>query len=102
MLAWPNDDSAANSDPWIVANHDRITQMRPRVLAVNFVSGLGEADARARLDQLGGALREPSRWQGWRDPSAPPFLEYELIGIADLTEPEGRRDRNSARFPRAR
>ena len=39
-LVWPNAESAANSDPWLIANHDRIRLMRPRVLAVNFVNGL--------------------------------------------------------------
>jgi hypothetical protein len=100
-MIWPNDESAANSDPWLIANHDRLRLMRPRVLGVNFVHGLREADARAQLDRLRAALRESSRWQGYRDPAAPPFLDYELVGITDLTEPRGRLDRNSARFPRA-
>src|ERR1700742_1548512 len=60
--------------------------MRPRVLAVNFVHGLSEAEARARLTALCAALRESSRWQGYRDPAAPPFLDYQLVAIADLTE----------------
>jgi hypothetical protein len=47
------------------------------------------------------ALRESSRWQGWRDPDAPAFLEYELVEIVDRSTPRGDRDRNSARFPRA-
>ena len=44
-LVWPNAESAANSDPWLIANHDRIRLMRPRVLAVNFVHGLSEREA---------------------------------------------------------
>ncbi len=100
-MIWPNEESAANSDPWLIANHDEIRLMRPRVLAVNFVTGLGEADARAKLESLCAALRESSRWQGHRDPAAPAFLDYELVDVVDLTEPRGTRDRNSARFPRA-
>ena len=76
-LVWPNAESGANSDPWLIANHDRIRLMQPRVLAVNFVHGLSEREARAKLDGLCAALREASRWQGYRDPQAPPFLDYQ-------------------------
>jgi hypothetical protein len=99
-VIWPNDESAVNSDPWLVAHHDEIRRMEPRVLAVNFVHGLREADARRLLDDLVAALRESSRRHGYRDPDAPPFLEYRIAEIVDLTEPAGRYDRNSARFPR--
>jgi hypothetical protein len=100
-LVWPNAESAANSDPWLIANHDRIRLMRPRVLAINFVTGLSEPAARHKLEALCAALRESSRWQGYRDPDAPAFLDYRIAGIVDLSEPRGALDRNSARFPRA-
>jgi hypothetical protein len=100
-MIWPNEESAANSDAWLIAHHDEIRLMRPRVLAVNFVHGLGEADARAMLERLGAALRESSRWHGYRRPGAPAFLDPQVIAVADRTEPRGDRDRNSAQFPRA-
>jgi hypothetical protein len=100
-LVWPNAESAANSDPWLIAHHDRIRLMRPRVLAINFVHGLREQAARTTLDALCAALRESSRWQGHRDAAAPVFLDPQLVGIVDLTEPSGTRDRNSGQFPRA-
>jgi len=100
-LVWPNAESSANSDRWLVEHHDEIRLLRPRVLALNFVNGLTETVARGKLDALRAALRESSRWQGYRDPAAPAFLEYELVDVVDLTEPRGGRDRNSARFPRA-
>ena len=71
------------------------------VLVVNFVDGLTESEARAKVQWLGRALRESSRWQGFRDPVAPPFLDYRIVDIVDLTKPRGEADRNSARFPRA-
>ncbi|MEA2167759.1 MAG: hypothetical protein QOF76_1059, partial [Solirubrobacteraceae bacterium] len=101
VLIWPNPESAANSDPWLVAHHDRITMMQPRVLVLNFVHGLGEAAASAKIAALIDALRESSRWQGYGDPSAPPFLDYQVVDIVDLTEPRGRLDRTSAQYPRA-
>src|SRR4051794_40928981 len=100
-MVWPNAVSAVNSDPWLVANHDRIRSMRPRVLVVNFVHGLAEWEARHKVEWLCRTLRESSRWQGFRDRDAPPFLEPRIAGIVDLTEPRGALDRNSARFPRA-
>lgn len=100
-LTWPNEESGANSDDWLVANHDRIRRMRPRVLVLNFVHGLSEKQARDKAGALCAALRESSRWHGYRDPQAPAFLEYEIAAVADLTEPAGRVDRNSARLPRA-
>jgi hypothetical protein len=100
-LVWPNSESAVNSDPWLIAHHDRIRLLQPRVLVANFVHGLSEADARRQVEWLCSALRESSRWQGFRDHGAPPCLDYAITGIVDLTEPQGALDRNSARFPRA-
>ena len=57
-LLWPNAESAVNSDPWLVANHDRIRSMRPRVLVVNFVHGLARG-RRARPARA--AARRPAR-----------------------------------------
>src|SRR4051812_46828505 len=60
-LTWPNAESRANSDDWIARNHDRIRQMRPKVLVLNFVNGLDGPAARARVARLINALRESSR-----------------------------------------
>jgi len=99
-VIWPNPESAVTSDPWLVEHHDEITRMRPRVLGVNFVHGLSEAEARGQLEWLSAVLAESSRWHGYRDPSAPIFLDYEVGDILDFTEPAGRVDQNSAQFPR--
>ena len=100
-MIWPNAESFTNSDPWLVEHHDEIRRMRPRVLGVNFVHGLSEAEARGQLETLSAVLAESSRWQGYRDPHAPIFLDYQVGEIVDFTEPAGHVDRNSARFPRA-
>jgi hypothetical protein len=98
---WPNAESRSNSDEALVENHNRIRLMRPRVLVLNFVHGLSEDEARRKAGTLVAALRESSRWHGYADPQAPAFLEYEIAAVVDRTEPPGRLDRNSARFPRA-
>jgi len=43
-VVWPNAVSASTSDPWIVENHDRISVMRPRIMALNGVQA-GETAA---------------------------------------------------------
>jgi hypothetical protein len=100
VLVWPNEESAANSDPWLVAHHDEIEGLRPKVLGINFVHGLSEAAAHQRLARLAGVLAFSSAWHFYRDPLATRFLRYEITDIVDLTEPAGRVDRNSARLPR--
>src|SRR5262245_13586565 len=100
---WPNRVSQSNSDEWLVEHHDRIRVMRPRVLVLNFVNGLEQDEARRKAEALIAAIREASRWHGYSDPSAPPFLEYEIAKIADLRDPEPSPDlpdRNSSLYPR--
>lgn len=103
LAVWPNRASRANSDEWLVKNHDSIRQMRPRVLVLNFVNGLSSEEARKRVDALIAALRESSRYHGYKDRQAAPFLEYQVEKLVDLTDaapPADRMDGNSTRYPR--
>ncbi len=103
QAVWPNARSRANSDPWLVANHNRIRQMRPRLLVLNFANGVSPAQARQKVDDLVAALREASRYHGYKHPTAPPFLEYQVARTVDLTDaapPAERLDGNSTRYPR--
>ena len=85
---WPNAKSHANSDEWIVRNHDRIRKMQPRVLLVNFSN---EHD-REHLDKLAAdlirALAESSRYHGYDDAAAPAFLDYQVFKFVDLRDPD--------------
>src|SRR4051794_25779688 len=83
---WPNAASKANSDEWLVRHHDQIRQMRPRLLVLNFVNGLTAEAARGKVDRLIAALRESSRYHGYQDPQALPFLEYQVEKLANLTD----------------
>lgn len=85
---WPNTVSHANSDPWIVANHDRIRVMRPRVLVVNLSNESPPDKPLQLVEQLHRALRESSRYHGYRDPKAPAFLEYRVWKYVDLRDAE--------------
>jgi hypothetical protein len=104
-LVWPNAQSSANSDEWLIKNHDRIKQLRPRLLVINFMNGLSKTDAMLRVDRLRAALAEASRYHGYEDPSAPPFIDYQLFKFVDLTDPkplpdDKKLDGNSSLYPR--
>ena len=103
LSVWPNSQSAANSDPWIVAHHDRLREMHPKVLALNFVNGRTNADMEALIAQIFAGLKEGSRYHGYTNPNAPPFLIYELAKSVDLTDhpyPDGGPRANSSFYPR--
>jgi hypothetical protein len=103
LSVWPNAVSKANSDPWLVENHDKIKQMRPRVLVINFANGISQSQALQKVDQLRAALRESSRYQGFKDQSASPFLDYQvekLVDLTDLKPPAEKLDGNSTKYPR--
>ena len=100
---WPNAVSKANSDPWLVKNHDRIRKMQPRVLFVNFCNGFSQEKAAAMAGQLCAALTESTRYHGYKDKKAKPFVEYRILKIVDLTDPAPypeTPDGNSTRYPR--
>jgi hypothetical protein len=85
-LVWPNQTSSANSAAWLVDHHDDITEMRPNVLALDFFNRASAAQARQKAQQMIDAIAEGSRYHGYSDPTAPPFLEYHLAGFIDLTD----------------
>jgi hypothetical protein len=102
-LVWPNDESKANSDPWIAQHHQEITQMRPRVLALNFVNARSMEDMERQLHEMRDIIAESTRWRGYADPAAPTFLEYQLaymVDLRDATVPEDWNLGNSTRYPR--
>jgi len=104
-IVWPNEISRANSDEWIVQHHNEIRQMRPRVLVLNFVNGLSPDKAKQKVDALQAALRESSRYHGYSDAAATPFLDYQTFKIVNLTDsqplPEDQKlDGNSSFYPR--
>jgi len=102
-LEWPNTESFATSDPWIAQHHDALTKMRPRVLAINFDNDdKTRKNFKTHVNQLIAALAEGSRYHGYGDPAATPFLEYEVskwIDLADATPPAGWTHKYSTAVP---
>ncbi len=100
---WPNEVSFANSDPWIAEHHAEIEQMRPHVLALNFVNGRSMEEMDAQLQEMIDILAEASRWRGFDDAAAPEFLRYELTYSVDLRDASPPGDwpyNNSTLYPR--
>src|SRR6185295_7978796 len=98
-LLWPNADSSANSDPWLMANHQAIRQMRPKVLVVNFVNGFTDQQATASFQAIADAYREGTRYHGAGDP----FIDFQLAKVVNLRDnpvPPSYQFQNSTKYPR--
>jgi len=110
-LVWPDPEAGhtANSDPWIAQNHDAITVMRPEVLLLDFANTFYEpgVDGGAPVLVEAGypllptvepliqehvaAFEVASRYQGYKEPDAPPFLQYRVRPehVIDLRDDNG-------------
>lgn len=86
LTVWPNSQSSANSDSWLVQNHQKIRAMKPRVLLINFSND----HSREHLEGLGqkiiSALAESTRYHGYSNNDSPPFLCYEIFHFIDLRD----------------
>jgi len=96
---WPNRTSKANGDLWIVKNHDKIRQMRPRLLLINFSNQGDPAKPMVLFSDLRAALKESSRYHGYKDPKAPAFLDYQVWRYVDMRDPNETKN-NSYKAPR--
>jgi hypothetical protein len=103
LTVWPNRESHANSDPWLVENHEKVRKMRPRVLVLNFANDVDMPGIEERTRTLIAAIAESTRYHGFDDPKAPAFLEYEVARYVDLRDGEitdSNRHDTSSLFPR--
>lgn len=83
---WPNSTSRANSDEWLVEHHDQITEMRPRLLLVSFANEHSREHLEKIARWLIAALAESTRYHGYRDKQAKPFLKHEIFKFVDLRD----------------
>jgi hypothetical protein len=103
LTEWPNKVSSANSDQWIADNHDKIKKMKPRLLFLNFSNGFSQEKAEVMAKQLCAAATESTRYHGYKDKTAKPFIEYQMLKVVDLTDPQPlpkTPDGNSTKYPR--
>ncbi len=103
FLVWPNSESYANSDPWLVQHHSEIREIHPRILVIDFANGTTQADVTKAFNAHKALLMEGSRYHAYSDSSAKPFLIWELAKLVDLTDataPPGWTAPNSTKMPR--
>jgi hypothetical protein len=98
LTIWPNQTSRANSDRWLVENHDRLRRMQPRLLVLNFSNEARRDKMDRMLADLIGAMAEGSRYHGYKDSNAPAFLQYRALKFVDLRDAANSKG-NSAKFP---
>lgn len=89
VVEWPNDESRANSSAWLREHHQSIATLRPRVLVLDVIRGEGAREIGAYTSQLVAAFAEMTRYHGYEDPEAKPFLQYEVDKIVDMKDPGG-------------
>ena len=97
VSVWPNQTSHANSDPWLARHHDGIKVMRPRLLVLNFSNRASMEKVKLMTSELIAALAEGSRYHGYRDSNAVPFLQYQVWQFVDLRD--GTTNANSRHVP---
>ncbi|NMC83289.1 MAG: hypothetical protein GYA63_10595 [Armatimonadetes bacterium] len=107
QVVWPNASSKANSSEWLIKNHDKITLLQPRVLVLNFSNNQTREQGLAKVNRIIEAVRESSRYHGYKNPKAPVTLDYKIAKFVDLADrpadprPEGERfEGNSTKYPR--
>jgi hypothetical protein len=103
QLVWPNEVSSVNSDPWLVQHHNEIQEIHPRFLLIDFANNRTAAQVMKRFEDQKAAMMEGTRYRGYSDPSAKPFMIYELAKLVDLTDnpiPAGWMFPNSTKMPR--
>jgi hypothetical protein len=83
-LIWPNEMSKANSDDWLVQNHDRIAQLRPKVLAIDLANTASPMPAIQR--HIDGIANSTS-FHKYKDAAAQPAVVYQLLKIVPATSP---------------
>jgi hypothetical protein len=102
-LVWPNEQSHTNSDRWLMEHHTEIQELHPRFLLIDFANGRTTAQSMARFQTQKEAMMEGSRYHGYSNPDAKPFLIYEIAKYVDLKDdpiPAGWTAPNSTKMPR--
>jgi hypothetical protein len=101
LSVWPNRVSHANSD-WLIEHHDAIRQIQPRILAINFANNVSREVLQQRLSSLIDCLNESSRYHGYKDRAAAPFMQYQIAKLVDLADDHKFKcgsDDNCSKFP---
>jgi len=96
---WPNQFSNGASDPWIVAHHDEIQVVQPKVLVIDFVNTSTPARDQALVNQIIAGEAEGSRMQGFKNASQTSQLRYQVAKFVDLRDGVNGRPAAPAGYP---
>ncbi len=95
---WPNEVSNGNSDDWIVENHNRIIEMIPKVLVLNFMNDWNNMES--HTEGVINAVQWSSRYRYFKNPDSEWFMKYEVAKYVDLRDPPGvNPNDNSTKYP---
>lgn len=83
-LVWPNEQSSKNGDAWLRDHHDQITELRPRVLLVNFDPTSTFQKVQDKAKAIAAAIAFGSKYHGYSKPDAPAFVNYQIAHAVDL------------------
>lgn len=103
LTVWPNRECFRKSEPWLVANHDKLRQARPRVLVLNFANDISMEAVARQSEGFAKAIAAATTYHGYDDPQAKPFIDYDIVRYVDMREsnpPAERAKANSNLLPR--
>lgn len=83
-LIWPNEQSSKNGDAWLREHHDQLTELRPRVLLVNFDPTSSWQKVQDKAKAIAAAISFGSKYHGYSKPDAPAFVNYQIAHAVDL------------------
>jgi hypothetical protein len=83
-LIWPNEQSSKNGDTWLREHHDQLTELRPRVLLVNFDPTSTFQKVQDKAKAIAAAIAFGSKYHGYAKPDAPAFVNYQIAHAVDL------------------
>ncbi len=87
---WPNAESFRNSDDWLWRHHEKIREMRPRVLVLNFANDADMTAIGTHARAVADAWSEATRHKGYERPDAPPFIRFQILRVLDLRDDAAR------------
>ncbi|MEJ7728576.1 MAG: hypothetical protein WKG00_05125 [Polyangiaceae bacterium] len=90
-LVWPSPEGPENGSPWLREHHAELVRIEPRVLVLDVVHKPAQESSTldALVDDLVSAFADGSRYHGYSDPNAQPFLSYTIDKVVDLKDPGG-------------
>lgn len=83
---WPNEESSANSDDWLIEHHDEIDQLRPKVVVLNYHNPTSPEQAQDLVERYVEMMRQASTYHGYDDEGQQPFLDYQVLKIVNLRD----------------